>query len=798
METKSTCQRAVAAAALKAGLLASVAIAANAWGGGALAAAPGVQAQPAAAAELDAIIVTARKRGEDLQTTPVAVSAFTSESLERQNIGRIDELSSLAPSLTISEMPSYTGVASVYLRGIGTPNLSLSEDSPISIYFDGVPLTHNVGSLLGVTDLERVEVLRGPQGTLNGRNSTGGSVSLFSRRPSETFGIEQKLSYGTYNDFISRTTVDFGKIGDTGLSARLTYKYQSRGGVVNNTLVSRGKDPGAINANAVFFALHGDFANDIEVDYRFDYDSSDNVALNTQIVSATPLVVNYFGPSASRGGAPFNVEGTPLGPNLVSVSPKRLDDIPIKYWGSSPSTMQGHSFTVNLPLTDELKLKSITGRRKSDQTTASIIGSYGQLRAPAGLNTVGTTVRDVDISVIPATTYNQSQWSQEVQLNGDFESVQFVAGVFWFEEKYRQFYEFPGSITTRPVTATSGIYTFGSSFLDYRGKSESQAAFAQVSYSPPMFDGKLEVTGGARYTEDARTFIQSQPANLVRRLKLKFDNLSGEFSVKYRWTPDVMTYFRVAQAYKAGGVNPRDTSSFAGYGPEKIISYEAGVKAELFDRRVRVNADVFHSNYKDLQVGQSFTNTPATPCPLSTCSRVVNAGRAVYNGVEVEAVVLPARGWRISGGFGYVDPEYKEFFLTPTLDIADLPGAQFSGVSELTANATVQYDFEPMSFGELSASLSWDYHSKRYFTIYAGNSPNNEFIKDPGFHNISAQVVLSNIRLESVPGEYELKVFAKNLRDKYPVVRGTELTTFGSVGFGLGRTFGIGLTGRYY
>ena len=746
--------------------------------------------------ELESIIVTARKRGEDLQTTPVAVSALTSELLERKNIGRIDELSQLAPSLNISEMPSYSGVAAVYLRGIGTPNLSLSEESPISIYFDGVPLTHNVGGLLGVTDLERVEVLRGPQGTLNGRNSTGGSLSLFSKLPAQEFGVEQKLSYGTYRDFVSRTSVDFGQLGNTGLTARLTYKYQSRGGVMNNTLVSRGKDPGAINDNSVFLSVHGEWGG-VEADYRFDYNSSDNVPLAVQIVSANTLFVNYFGPSASRGGAPFIFEGRPLGNNLVSVSPKRLDDIPIKYWGSSPSKVKGHSFTLNVPLTDALKFKSITGRRYSDQQTASNQGTYGQLRAPAGLNTVGTTIRDVDISIIPSTIYTQSQWSQEFQLLGDFKTVNFVAGAFFFSEKYRQFYERPGSVTTRPVTATSGIYIFDTAFFDYRGKSKSKAVFAQVSYSPEIFEGKLELTAGARYTEDTKDFTQTQPLNLARNVHLKFDNLSGEFSLRYRWTPYVMTYARVAQAYKAGGINPRDTSALPGYGPEKIISYEAGVKADWFDRRVRVNASVFHSDYKDLQVGQNFTNTPATPCPLSSCARVVNAGRAVYNGVEVEAVVLPARGWQLSGGFGYVDPKYKEFFLTPALDIADLPGARFSGVSKTTANATLQYTFEPTAFGELSASISWDYHSKRYFSIYLPQARNAEFVKDPGFDNISADISLRRITFGGAPGEYELRVFGKNLIGKYPVVRGTDLSTYGSVGFGLGRTFGVAVTGRY-
>jgi iron complex outermembrane receptor protein len=763
--------------------------------------------EPAAAvpddrnAELQPIVVTARKRGEDLQTTPVAVSAVSAAQLERQNIGRIDDLPQAVPSLNIHQQPSYTGVVQISLRGIGNSEIVLSNDSPVALYYDGVYLGHAVGGLLGMTDLQRVEVLRGPQGTLNGRNATAGSISLVSKRPSDVFGVEQKLSYGTYDNFVSRTTIDTGQIGETGFSARLTYKYQSRTGVIDDTLVSSAKDPGAINANAVILAVHGNVTPAVEVDYHFDYDAEHDVPMNLQIISATPLFVSYFGASAANGGAPFDYEGKTIAPSLVTVSPKRLGAVQLKYWGDAPLRLEGHNLTLTANLGDDLKLKSITGRRRMFQQAYSALGSYGQLRAPAGLNAVGSTIRDVDISVIPTTIYHQDQWSEELQLGGSIGRVQFVSGLYYFNEHFSQTYGTTvGATATRPVTATSGAYITGVSFLTYGGRSSSQAAYAQVSYTPPGLGDKLELTAGARYTQDVRTLNQTQPTsqvNLARNLKAKFNNFSGEGSLKYQWTPHAMTYLRIAQAYKAGGFNPRDNLNLSGFGPEHLISYEAGFKTEFLDRRLRLNGDVYHSNDRDLQVNQTFQNTPAHPCPFSSCTVVVNAGKAVYDGIELEATALPAAGWQMNGMLGYVRPRYRSFFIDPVTDIAGRPGVHFTNASKLTAGALVQYTFAPTPVGDLSVQASWDYHSKRYFDVYDAMSPNHASIEAPGFHNLSAQILLTNIPLKAFGGQYELKLYAKNLLGDYPVTQGYELGAYGSKGFGPGRTFGVDMTGRF-
>lgn len=753
------------------------------------------QGAPGASVDDGTIIVMARKRGEDIQAAPLAISAISGAQLEEQNVQRIDELDQLAPNIVISQTASYPNIANVYIRGIGTQNIGQSDDAPVALYYDGVYLGHSVGALLSVADFDHIEVLRGPQGTLNGRNSTGGAVSLFSRKPADTFGIEQKFSYGSFNDFVSRTALDTGVLGNTGISARIVYRHQNRNGYVNNRLVSGDQDPGAADADSVIAGVHGEWG-DFTADYHFDYDRQDVVPSNTQIVSATTTVASYFGASRANGGAPFDYDGTVLKPGFVAISPRRLGEFDQKFWGKSRTRTEGHSLTLVAQLSDAIKLKSITGRRLTSSTSALIVGSYGQLRAPAGLNAVGTTVRDVDITVIPTINFRQSQWSEELQLLGSWTDVELVGGLYYFSEKYSQDYgNTLGAISTTASTATSGRYTTGTSFFTYSGTAKSKAAFAQVSWSPSALDGKLELTAGGRYTEDERTINQTQPANLVRNLRTSFDNLSGEFSAKYQWTPDAMAYLRIAQAYKSGGFGPRNSIGTGAFGPEKLISYEAGLKLDLLERVLRLNMAAFHSVYDDLQVSQNFSNSAATPCSLPVCSFTANAGKATYTGFEAEAVLRPTKGLSINGAVGYVEPKYKEFFLDPATNIAGQPGTHFPGVAKLTTNAGFNYVVPAGELGEFSIGANWSYRTQRWFTVYDTRSPNAAYVKAPHFHNVSARIGLSKIPVAG--GEFDLAVYGNNLLNKFEVIQGADITSMGYVGFGPGRSFGASITGRF-
>jgi iron complex outermembrane receptor protein len=754
----------------------------------------GVAHAQAAAAEdrgaaLEEVVVTARKREENLQTTPVAVSALTADAIERTRLVRIDDLQKSVPSLVIFANPGLMGTPTFSLRGISASDYIPTNENPVAVYVDGVYIARPIGALFSLGDLERVEVLRGPQGTLSGRNATAGSIALYTKGPADRFGVQQKLSYGTYNDIVSRTTVDTGQIGGTGLSARIAYMHHQVDGYYRNALTSKSNSPGARNTEAAFFALHGAWGDSFTADYKFDFSDTKGQGSPTQVVAATPTWLAFW--------QTYN-------PGF-QLYPKFQKDIEDKIFRQSKDNVQGHSLVLRYDLSPEVQLKSITGYRLLSSVYASVQGTYGQLRgnvSPSGAPPF--TLRDIDISAIANALIKQREYSEELQLTGRHERVSYVAGLYYFRERAYESYGPAGSVSTTVLSPTTGRYG-ARGLLDFVNYAKSKAAYGQVSYTPPVLDDKLELTVGARYTKDRKHLIQTNPAPgssvipIPRDVARSFHNFSAEGSVKYQWTPDTMTYFRVAQAYKAGGISARDTTYAPnGYEPEKVISYELGLKTEFLDHRVRLNADVYHTNYKNLQVFNVVT--AAQGCLSSAvCSTVVNAGAARYDGAEGEITIVPTRGLELSGGVGYIDPKYKSLKINflATGDIADLPTTRFGYLSKLTANAAALYKFEPMPIGDLSMRVAWSYHSKRYF----GNQvlPTNfvAAISDPGHHDVSAQIVLADIPQKMFTGSLTASVYGANLLNKHEVLQGIDLGSYAVNAFGPGRTFGVSLTGSF-
>jgi iron complex outermembrane receptor protein len=741
------------------------------------------------AAALEEVVVTARKREENLQTTPVAVSAISAEALERNRMVRIDDLQKQVPSLVIYANPGHMGTPTFAIRGISATDFIPTNENPVAVYVDGVYVARPIGALFSLGDLERVEVLRGPQGTLNGRNATAGSIALYTKAPGDRFGVQQKLSYGTYNDFSSRTTVDTGPIGSTGLSARFAYMHHEVDGFYRNTLTTRSNSPGARNSESFTFALRGEWGDRFTADYRFDFSDTVGQGSPTQVVVSTPTWLTFF--------QTYN-PGFRLHPEFEK-------NLPIKWHRQSKYNVQGHSLVMRYDLTPDIELKSITGYRLLSSVYASTTGTYPQLRGNVSATGAAPfTIRDIDVSVIANILIKQRQWSQELQLTGKTERLSYVAGLYYFRERAYESYGPVGSVSTTVLSPTTARYG-ARGLLDFVNYAKSKAVYGQASYTPPILDEKLELTLGARYTKDRKHLIQTNPAPgstavpIPRDVSRSFSNFSGEGSVKYQWTEDTMTYFRVAQAYRAGGISARDTTfSRNGFEPEKIISYELGVKTQFLDNRVRLNADVYLSSYKNLQIFNSFT--AAQGCLSSAvCSTVVNAGKAEYKGVEAEVTIVPVRGLELTGGLGYIDPKYKELRINQlaTGDIADLPTTRFGNLAKLTANASAQYTFEPMSIGELSMRVGWSYHSKRYF----GNQdlPTNftSAIKDPGHHDVSAQITLAEIPAPLFNGTLTASVYGSNLLGKHEVLQGIDLGSYAVKAFGPGRTFGVSLLAEF-
>jgi iron complex outermembrane receptor protein len=769
---------------------------------------------------LEEIVVTARKREESLQVAPLSVSAATGANLEKAQLTRIDNLAQIAPSLIVSETIGYPASINLRLRGIGSSDTILTNDSPVAMYVDGVYLGRTAGALVNLVDIARVEVLRGPQGSLFGRNTTGGAISITTRTPAEDFGGQVQLSYASQNEFTGLASIDTGDIAHTGITGRITYRRHQMDGYLRNTLTSKRKSPGADDANQFIVALHAEPTSDLSIDYKFDYINDYVHVGHFQIRYALPSVVTYLSNSPNVGGDPFILPATDVQTSFASTLTARAQN-----------KVYGNSLTMNYFVSDALKLKSITGYRGFHSEDASDLSGSGPLLGfsslcPPALGIPGCsipeTVQTVSTYRAPFDHQKQFQISQEFQASGTYKDLTYLVGLFYFSERAR---EYQPSTINLPLVSLGfpNIAPFNvqaltvNSLLSYGVKSSSKAAFTQVSWSPSqIFHNKLELTGGLRYTEDRKRLDQND-TNAVRNLRASFNKWTYAASVKYQWTEDAMTYARFSTGYKAGGFSARSVvnglSTSGAYLPEVATSYELGGKVELLDHRVRINASVFKTKYDDFQTGSLFVLNGRL------VTQTYNAGKVDYKGGEIEFSILPAAGWRLEGNYGYVDPVFKQYLVSvpatagssvPVLvDIAKL--AKYPQVAKTTAAFSVQYTFPPSSFGDLTLRADWTYRSALSYTT--GNFVNvggptqatavagkqtfspmpyvTDATRSPPWDNVGAQIILDNLPLGH-GASWKLTLFGKNLLNKRDLLSGLDLTGLGIIpgGWGRGRVFG--------
>lgn len=721
---------------------------------------------------LEDIVVTARRQSESLQRTPIAVTALNSSALEKMNVQQVDKIAQVAPNLVISQQSSGLSAASINIRGIGQTDPSLGLDTAVGVYLDGVYVARSAGSIFDLVDLERIEVLRGPQGTLFGRNTTGGAIQLISKKPSEDFGITVKGGYGTRDNMFGRIRIDTGNDGKSPITGAFTFYHRQKNGYFDNTLTPDNKDPGSLNVNALSAALHGDFGA-LQVDYSFDYDHRTGAPGFFQTVGLSADALKYYGNSESLGGAPLQYDS-----NGRLKSGQQQPGFDNHY--TSKTVSQGHNLTAAYEVSDALTIKSITGYRKLHLFNVLGLSGNGDLKGVV-LDPVTFAPADPPIqSVTPYNGYNgpqdQKQFSQELQALASVGEFSFVGGLYYFRENVSEYnaqkltFILAGgdaALNLAPVAAYSQI-------------SKSYAAFGQVSWKPSALEG-FELTGGIRYTKDKKSIFLQNTENGVStvigdpRGAVQFHNTSFLGSVSYQLTPDILAYAKMSTGYKSGGFNPR-AGTLNSFKPEKLTSYEVGLKADLLDHRLRANLAAFYSDYKDLQVPQFASGSGGATTLL------VNAGKATFKGVELELTAVPVRGLTLSGALGYTDPKYKQFlFLNPgtnqTTDIADK--ARFPNVAKFNSNLAAEYVFPPMSIGTIEARVSYSYRSHVYFYPNDAVNPFQHLVDSPATNNVDARIALADIALGG-RAKGEFAITGENLLNEDQVVYGID---FGGLGF---------------
>jgi iron complex outermembrane receptor protein len=781
-----------------------------------------------ASGQLEEIVVTARKTEEKLQVAPVSITALTAATLEAQNVTTATGLNGLVPNLQITQGSGYGASINVTIRGVNQADNVLTNDSPIAIYIDGVYNARAMGGLFDLVDLERVEVLRGPQGTLFGRNTTGGAINFITKAPTDDFSVEQRFDYGSFNDFRSRTEVNTGLIADTGLKAIIAYSHHQNDGYVRDTLTSSSDGFGSINSNSFYFALRGDLTDSLSFDYKIDYTNEHDQPEADSLTYASPADTAYFGASPLFGGAPLVLSSTRLGTDSVyNADPPNHDQV------------YGHALTVDYYFSDELTLKSITAYRSFADDSHSDQTGQGELFGPVlnafygygGVQQVATfqTLCPGDTPNFPSNSCDhqrQYQISEEVQATGTWDEFKYVGGLFFFDEHVHEqdpefltvvepcyyFGGFNGPVCSNPAVQAAHGYVGIQAYpvTNYYSESKSFAAYGQTSYRPDFLDDKFEFTFGMRYTFDQKTIQQKDFSANVTPVcytdepgcapyfgAKNFHNISWLLSANYQFTSDLMGYWRIANAYKSGGFSARTPGDE--YDPEIDTSYEVGVKSEFFDHHVRVNADVFYTQYDNAQINV-FEEDPITHAAASVTT---NAGSLDYTGGELEFNVIPAKNWLIDGSFGYTDPEFNQFLtaIPPSTTKVNLASQAIDNyASKMTYAIGLEYDFDPFSFGDLSVRADYNFQSPKTFHPLTVLSPLNPIIKSTNYHNLSAYILLKDIETEY--GAFLAKFYGANLINQYQRYAGIDFeiaagSSFGNDSYNPPRTLGFELDYKF-
>ncbi|UNK57567.1 TonB-dependent receptor [Pseudoxanthomonas daejeonensis] len=681
------------------------------------------------AVQLDTVIVTARKREETLQDVPVAVTAFTPETLDTLNIKDLGDLDAQVPNLTIYAARGSTSTVTAYIRGIGQADPLWGVDPGVGIYLDDVYIARPQGALLDVFDVERIEVLRGPQGTLYGKNTIGGAIKYVSRGLREETSGFASVTVGNYSQLDTKAGIG-GSIGDGVLRGRIAMASMNRDGFGEN--LSNGQPVSDKEINAVR-AQFGAFASeDFDVQFSLDWMDDQSGVRGAKMLAANPLAPAY----------------PPLDDRY---------DIRSGMGNVNDTTMKGASMAVNWRLTPDWALKYVTALRESDTHTMIDFDT--------------TPLKLVDVEAY----YNDRQVSNELQANFDAGGrARGVMGLYHFNG------DAGGQVLNyfwNPALATSLTNPL---FGDTQGyvNTSSIAVYADWTFD---LTEQLKLDVGARYTDEDKhavalnrfyttpqyTTSWGTAANFDKTVN--FQNFSPKASLDYQFTPEIMGYLSFSRGFKSGGYNIRANTtavprSGEPFQDEQVDSYEIGSKMSFLDQRMFLNLAYFHNTYEDIQLSV-FTSYTLPNGSQSFFGDFTNAGKGTVQGVEVEYQFLPTEHWLISGNLAWLDAEYDEF-MSGGVNIADTQ--HFTNAPEFSGALNAEWRTALDNGGNLSARLTYAYQSEVWPTTDLSPA-----IKQDGYGLVNAGVIWN------VNDAWTLSLQGTNLADEEYRTTGYNIAAYG-------------------
>lgn len=706
------------------------------------------QSAPEAAGEpvgLEEVVVTAQHRSENVQTTALSVSALGGDELAARHIDNVQGLSAAIPNVNFG---TYNGSARVSIRGIGDDAISPGAEARTAFHVDSVYLSRPQASMAGFYDIDRVEVVRGPQGTLYGRNATAGAINVLTKNPTDTFEGYAKATLGNYELYKGEAAVG-GPLGG-GFSGRLAAQITSRGGYGHN--ITAGGDVDDEETRGVRAKLRYELSPDVDLVLSADHFHQDDHNGGW----------HYLGPG-SPGLTPFaNQLGGAIPLDRYDVS------------GNVPSRTKRETGGVSAAVNADLGGANFTS-----------ISAYRELES--------RTLTDYDMTNLNLALYDirekADQFSQEFRLQSDYARGHWLVGAYYFKESGHGSLAIPldQRLYFGPPGYVQGYYIEGD--LD----TEAYAVFGQADFA---INDSLSLVLGGRYSSERKSideglaFDTLTPFNGVvapgplftNEDSKRWSDFTVRASVEYKPTSNIFIYATYAEGFKSGGFNLGGLQP--AFNPEGLKDYEAGIKAEWFDRRLRTNISVFKYDYSDLQV------TKVVDASL----RVENAARAKLYGAEFEIVARPIAGLELGANVSLLHSKYTRFETQDparaALGLLDLAGNELNQAPSYSVSLSAEYT-APVASGELTLRGEGHFVDDVYFTPF-----NLSYVGQPSYEKFNLFATY-----EPSEGNWTLQLFARNIGEK--ITRASAVVGSGLAGFPISgsyappRTYGVEIGYRF-
>ncbi len=719
---------------------------------------------------LEEVIVSAQKRTESMQDVPIAMDAYGEDDIKSRQIADISDLAAVTPSLNFGEL---AGTAQISVRGVGFGFVTGSGESSVAVHSDGIYISNPGALLFAQSDLAGLEVLRGPQGTLYGRNVTGGVVNFTSPSPLDEMGGRLKVGGGNYGAQSISGNVSV-PLSDT-VRTRFSIDYLDRDGYIENEAPG-GSDYGDVER------ISGRFAMDI--------DASDRLTLSVRALVGD-----------EESGGPFYdpIDNSPNTTPQAVFHPFDFDPDPRKGSASArvgtDSELFLGSVRADYDISDNISLVSLTGFVDFENT----------LYWDADNTTLNAVFMD-------GRENSDESFSQELNLSGQHSNGTWLIGAFYFKQEKEIIIPFRNATPAFiPIPGTGGA-TFAGFDVDIDEDFESIAIFADATID---ITPELQAFGGVRYLEDERDgsylrvdILDSVPlpgggaANGVpvtscdEDYLLEDEEVTGRLGIKYQWTDNFMSYVQVSTGYKSGGYAIAATCGEAAiYEPESLDSVEVGFKSDLADGRLRLNGSAFFYDYTDLQTEQ-----------VVGTAVLVSNGDAEVRGLELSALYLVTERFQLEGGVTFLDSEYTNYFGVDSAGPSIVPGVPGQAVQDLSgnplprapewaANIGIQYEYDMANGAILFTRLD---------TLFSASYQTREFDErrdeQGSYHNVN--LVTSYTSPEE---KWILSLWGKNLTDEEVLLSTVDTGVFAGTGlpgviggtWNLPRTFGADIEFRF-